>query len=62
MRTLTLALAVGIAASPAVAQEWNAEQQGLIDHVTMCWDAWVDALADETPDRFIDACPTPILR
>jgi hypothetical protein len=39
------------------AQEWNAEQQGLIDHVTACWDAWVDALADETPAQFFDACP-----
>ena len=57
MRTLTLVLAVSLAAVPAVAQEWNAEQQSLIDHVTVCWDTWVDALADETPDRFFEACP-----
>jgi len=57
MRTLTLALAASLVAVPAGAQEWSAEQQGLIDHVTMCWEIWVDALADETPNRFFDACP-----
>ncbi len=57
MRALTLLLTAGFIAAPAEAQEWNAEQQDLIDHVTTCWDAWVDALADETPDRFLDACP-----
>jgi len=36
MRTLTLVLAVGVAPSPVAAQERNAEQQTLIDHVTMC--------------------------
>ena len=44
-------------AVPVSAQEWTAEQQSLIDHVTTCWDVWVEALADETPDRFLDACP-----
>ena len=57
MRALTLLLTAGLVAVPAEAQEWNAEQQDLIDHVTMCWDAWVDALTDETPDRFYSACP-----
>jgi hypothetical protein len=42
---------------PLAAQQWTPEQQGLIDHVTNCWDAWVVALADETPDQFITACP-----
>ena len=37
MRTLTLILATGLVIAPATAQEWNAEQQGLIDHVRNCW-------------------------
>ena len=56
MRTLFFLTATLIAA-PVSAQEWTADQQSLIDHVTGCWDTWVDALADETPERFIDACP-----
>jgi len=61
MRGLTSILSVallGVPSSALVAQEWTPEQQSLIDHVTQCWDAWVEALADETPDRFFEACPT----
>jgi hypothetical protein len=57
MRTLTLALTLTLAASGVAAQEWNAEQQSLIDHVRMCWDGWVVALSDETPDRWLEVCP-----
>ena len=56
MRTFLIA-AVLFTAGPLSAQEWNAEQQGLLDHVTQCWDAWVDALADQTPASFLAACP-----
>lgn len=56
MRTFLIAVVL-IAAPPLSAQEWNAEQQGLLDHVTQCWDAWVDALADPTPASFLAACP-----
>ena len=58
MRSLFLTVAASLIVAPASAQQWTAEQQGLIDHVTACWDAWVVALADETPARFFDACPT----
>ncbi len=57
MRVLTLAFLALIVAPPVTAQEWSEDQQGLIDHIKMCWTAWVDALADETPDRFYEACP-----
>jgi hypothetical protein len=40
------------------AQQWTPEQQGLVDHITQCWDAWVKALGDETPEKFFAACPT----
>ena len=42
---------------PLAAQEWTPEQQSLIDHVIACWDSWVDALADDTPDRWLEVCP-----
>ena len=57
MRVLTLTFLALIVAPPVMAQQWSDEQQGLIDHMKMCWTAWVDALADETPDRFFEACP-----
>ena len=57
MRFLFLVTVAALFAAPVSAQEWTAEQQSLIDHVTTCWDVWVEALADETPDRFFDACP-----
>jgi hypothetical protein len=56
MRKLGIVFVASLIAAPATAQEWNAEQQSLIDHVTMCWDVWVEALADQTPDRFFEAC------
>ncbi len=58
MRIVILALTLTVAASSAAAQEWTADQQSLIDHVQTCWDAWVEALEDETPARWEDACPT----
>jgi hypothetical protein len=59
MRTLVNILAAAFLAVPSAAgaQVWNADQQNLIDHVTRCWDVWVEALADETPARWLDACP-----
>ena len=55
---LVLAALLFVGRVPAATQQWTSEQQGLIDHITQCWDAWVKALADETPDRFFAACPT----
>ncbi len=57
MRALTMALTLSLVAAGAAAQEWSADQQDLIDHVRTCWDVWVEALADETPDRWLEACP-----
>lgn len=52
-----LLLAVVLTASPLSAQQWTPEQQSLIDHIAVCWDAWVAATADETPEQFFRACP-----
>jgi hypothetical protein len=57
MRALTLSLLLALTAGGVAAQEWTPEQQDLIDHVRMCWDVWVEALADETPARWEAACP-----
>jgi hypothetical protein len=58
VRSLILASGMLLVAGGATAQEWSAEQRGLIDHVRTCWDAWVEALADETPVVWEQACPT----
>ena len=56
MRALTLASLALLVAAPAFAQQWTAEEQEVLDTITMCWDAWVAALADETPDHFYETC------
>ena len=43
-------------ASPSYAQNWTAEQQGVIDDLEACWDLWVEALDDRTPDAWASAC------
>jgi hypothetical protein len=57
MRAPAVALLALLVATPASSQNWTAEEQSVIDHVLACWDAWVEAVADETPDRWAAACP-----
>ena len=33
-----------------LAQNWTAEEQGLIDHIKMAWDAWEEAIEKNDPD------------
>ncbi len=58
MRRFSLAVvALALAyATPAQAQQWTAEEQEVLEFITECWDAWVEALADETPDHFYETC------
>ena len=56
MRALALASLALLVATPAFAQQWTAEEQEVIDTITMCWDAWVEASADETPAHWYDTC------
>ena len=58
MRYLIVAVAlVALFPATSAAQQWSAAQQEVLDHLTMCWDMWVEALEDETPARFFEACP-----
>jgi hypothetical protein len=52
-----LAAMLCLGSQPLAAQQWTPEQQSLIDHVTRCWDAWVEDFADERPNRWLEACP-----
>lgn len=54
---LTPLILGSLLAVPVTAQQWTPEEREVIEHVKMCWDAWVEALADETPDHFFEACP-----
>ena len=41
-------------------QDWSEEEQGLLDHVKMCWDAWADAVNENDLDIWMDTCqPDP---
>lgn len=58
MRAWVCCLLLTLAPANAAAQVWTPEQQGLIDQVQTCWDAWVEALQDATPARWESACPS----
>ena len=56
MRALALASLLFLMATPAVAQQWTAEEQEVIDTMAMCWDAWTAAIPNETTDYFFRTC------
>lgn len=57
LRTSLCALALVAASVTALpAQQLSPEQQQVVDHIKMCWDAWIAAQAEETPDRFYEKC------
>ncbi len=53
-RTILLAgLLTVLTSGAAQSQNWTAEQQGVIDAVTSCWESW----GTENWDTYLDACP-----
>jgi hypothetical protein len=38
------------------AQSWSKEEQGLLDHIKMCWDAWMEAVDKNDPDIWLNKC------
>lgn len=51
---LALALALPSAAST---QQWTAEEQGLLDNIKMCWDAWMEAVQAKDLEIHYRKCP-----
>ena len=56
-RMLILLSLVLVFPSVTFAQQWNAEEQALVDHIKTCWDAWVETRPQPDPDRFFEQCP-----
>jgi hypothetical protein len=48
---------VALFPSLASAQHWTPEEQALLDQIEHCWDAWVSAGDEGTPDTFFQQCP-----
>ena len=40
----------------ATAQNWNDEQQDVIDSLKGCWDTWMDAVEQNDPEIWIGQC------
>ena len=61
MRRMVLPFAVFalFLCQPLSAQQWSAEEQGVLDDLAECWDIWMDGIRDGTPDRWITECSTP---
>ena len=55
IKTILLLACLGVA-GPSFAQNWTAEQQGVIDDLKECWDIWVEAAKDADPSPWIDNC------
>jgi len=53
---LSAAIFVILVGSPGYSQNWTAEQQEVIDDLEACWDLWVEALDDRTPDAWANDC------
>ena len=54
-----LILVAGIALAtplPAKAQQWTPDQQEVIDSLKGCWDTWMEAVREGSPDRWLDNC------
>ena len=57
MRILCLVVACLILTVPINAQNWNAEEQAIVDHIKQCWDAWSEARDQKNPAVWERACP-----
>lgn len=52
---LFVMLAVGIPGT-LNAQQWNAEQMGVINSVKACWDTWVEGIRRRNPEQWLAEC------
>ena len=39
-------------------QTYSQEEQGLIDHITNCWDAWMEGIEKNNPEVWYEKCPS----
>ena len=56
MRSLFLLVVAVLLAGSASAQQWTSEQEEVITQLEECWDIWVVATHDGSPDAWIDSC------
>jgi hypothetical protein len=38
----------------ALAQTWSEQEQELLDHIAMCWDAWMEAVDQNNPEIYAE--------
>ncbi len=57
---LALVLVLGslILPQPVHSQQWNPQQQEVLQAVMDCWDLWMVAVEQGTPDPWLDSCET----
>jgi ketosteroid isomerase-like protein len=54
---LVLTVFALLAPTSASAQQWTDEEQGLIDHIKMCWDSWMEAVEAGDVEIHYRKCP-----
>jgi hypothetical protein len=53
---LFLLSALLLVPSPGSAQRWTPDEQGLLDHVEACWDAWVETVYQQDLGPWFQKC------
>ena len=53
-----IAFVVILTSLPLQSQTFSNEEQELIDHITNCWDAWIEAKNEGNPEIWYEKCPS----
>ncbi len=59
IRVLAVIVLVTALAPEAVAQQWSAEQEEVLDHLVECWDIGMGGFKSGSHERWIAECSTP---
>jgi hypothetical protein len=57
IQVLMAAFIVLLISCPLYSQTYSQEEQGLIDHITNCWDAWMEGVEKNNPEIWYEKCP-----
>ena len=58
IQVLIAAFIMLLISCPLYSQTYSAEEQGLIDHITNCWDAWMEGVEKADPEIWYEKCPS----
>lgn len=57
-KNVSAVLVIMLLSSTLFAQTYSKEEQGLIDQVIHCWDAWMEGIEKNDPEIWYEKCPS----